>query len=60
MHEFVLLRKMENVLRMKTTLRKHQHEIVEVCREILEGKPMRKISFPPSRARYAGWFPATA
>ena len=28
---------------MKTTLRRHQREIVEVCREILEGKPIREI-----------------
>ena len=28
---------------MKITLRKHQKEIIEVCREILEGKPIREI-----------------
>jgi superfamily II DNA or RNA helicase len=28
---------------MSLTLRKHQHETVEVCREILKGKPIREI-----------------
>ena len=28
---------------MKISLRKHQQEIIEVCREILEGKPIREI-----------------
>ncbi|MDR0641642.1 MAG: DEAD/DEAH box helicase family protein [Treponema sp.] len=28
---------------MSFTLRKHQRETVEVCREILEGKPIREI-----------------
>lgn len=28
---------------MRLTLRKHQREIVEVCREILEGRPIREI-----------------
>jgi superfamily II DNA or RNA helicase len=28
---------------MSLTLRKHQHEVVDVCREILEGKPIREI-----------------
>jgi hypothetical protein len=26
------------------TLRKHQREIVEACREILEGKPVREMN----------------
>jgi superfamily II DNA or RNA helicase len=28
---------------MSLVLRKHQREIIEACREILEGKPIRKI-----------------
>jgi hypothetical protein len=28
---------------MKLSLRRHQRETVEVCREILEGKPIREI-----------------
>jgi superfamily II DNA or RNA helicase len=28
---------------LKITLRKHQREVVEVCREILDGKPIREI-----------------
>jgi len=28
---------------VRTTLRRHQREIVEVCREILDGKPIREI-----------------
>jgi len=46
MLEVVLLRKMESAWRgapVKATLRRHQREIVEVCREILEGKPIREI-----------------